>query len=94
MNLLIFSQVFIDLSVAPDLTTMVYPVNVKLGSSYFGEVEVPEDTGRVIDEAAEALAGGSKVQEARYAQVWDDIVEDERIKEEVEEGEGSLSLCW
>ena len=64
---------------------MVDVVNVKLSGSNLGEVKMPESPRRVVYQGVECAAGGRKVEEARYRQVWCSIGENERVVKQITE---------
>lgn len=76
LNSLIFTQIFIQLDIAPHFTTVVDGIDVELGLFDLCEVEVPKYAGGVADKRPEFFIGSGKLEEAVYGQVGRNSTED------------------
>ena len=76
---LIFSQILIELHVAPDLAAVVNGVNVKLSVLDRREVKMPKHAGGAKDEGSQRSVGRGQAQESRDGEVGHGISEDEGV---------------
>lgn len=58
--ILIFSDILVDLDVAPYFTANVDGREVKLGGLYRAKVKMAKDAGRLADEVPEVAVGGAE----------------------------------
>lgn len=51
-----------------------------------------EDARGFVNEASEVAVGRREAEQARYRNVWDDVVEDEAVEEDFEERVGGCRI--
>lgn len=92
-NSLIFSQVLVDLDVAPDFAATIDTGDVAASRAHTRQVKPAEHARRMVEQVAEAPGRGSEVEKAANREVRDRVAQDNGIVKRVKEGRRRYLNC-
>jgi len=67
---LVLGQIFIDLTIAPALSSAINVIDVKLGCPDITQVEAAKNLRCLVNEKAKCASGGRKIQDIGAGQIW------------------------